>query len=90
MTVALAPVGYLAVTGSALESLGDPVRARARTTIKPIRVVTFHDRLQVRAVFGVGHRAVCSCGWTGGKRRSVAAARFDKRCHEADHEEGKV
>jgi hypothetical protein len=37
-------------------------------------------------VQGVGYRLVCSCGERGKVRRTVHAARADKRQHDAAHD----
>ncbi len=83
-----ATVADLGVTGSARGICGDPVPSRPRSTIRPLRVVRFSDTSLVRVAVGVGFRVVCSCGERGKVRRTVHAARADKRQHDAAHDRG--
>lgn len=78
---------YTAATQSVGASTPFPVpaTARPRAEIRPIRVATFDNAMQVLSLRGVGHRAGCSCGWRGPQRRTLAAARSDRREHEQDH-----
>jgi hypothetical protein len=69
------------VTATAIEAA-----QRYRSSIRPIRVFFFDDRMHVRVRLGVGHRAACTCGFLGPKRRTVSAARADRRHHDAEHD----
>ena len=46
-----------------------------RVTYEPVKQLAWDAELRCERLRTVGHRAVCSCGWKGSVRSTVARAR---------------
>ena len=56
---------------------------RHHPRIVPVRLRIHDDRVGVDVLRGIGHRAVCDCGFIGPTRRARAVAVADAREHTA-------
>lgn len=53
-------------------------------TIRPVRLSRHDSSLAVTVVYGVGYRAVCSCGWRSPTRSTFRAARLEGFTHRRE------